>query len=76
MRGFGGAPGPPLHALYNAACMNYDGWQQKIKAALDPQNRADASFDTDQEFTQHPQPRMVETMQRVLEDRAKVVLEE
>jgi glycolate oxidase len=68
------AMGPPNHLLFSPACWNYDNWQQKIKAALDPNNASDASFYTDPEFEKNPPQRVVEGLRRVKANRAKVVI--
>jgi len=64
--------GPGNHLIYSPHCYDYDRWQQKIKAALDPNNAADASFYTDPEFEKNPPERYVEQVARVKADRARV----
>ena len=44
----------PLVSLH---CYDCDGWQQKINAALDPNNASGASFYTDSEFKKNPPTR-------------------
>ncbi|MEW5733630.1 MAG: FAD-binding oxidoreductase [Thermodesulfobacteriota bacterium] len=70
------AIGPPNHALYSPECMNYDAWQQKIKKSLDEKNAADATFYTDPEFAKNPPERAVQTLERVLKNRATIVIED
>jgi len=67
--------GPGNHLIYSPHCYDYDRWQQKIKAALDPRNASDASFYTDPEFEKSPPPRYLRAMERVKADRAKVVID-
>jgi hypothetical protein len=69
------AMGPPNHLIFSPACWNYDDWQQKIKAALDPMNASDASFYTDPDFERNPPEGVVERLRRVKADRAKVVID-
>jgi glycolate oxidase len=67
--------GPGNHLIYSPHCYNYDRWQQKIKAALDPKNASDASFYTDPEFEKNPPPRYVKQVERVRADRAPVMID-
>jgi hypothetical protein len=67
--------GPGNHLLYSPHCYDYDRWQQKIKAALDPRNASDASFYTDPEFEKDPPPRYAKAVARVKADRAKIVID-
>jgi len=69
------AIGPPNHALYSPACMNYDKWQQKIKAALDPKNVSDANFYTDPNYEKNPPPKAAEAIVRVLSNRTKIEID-
>jgi hypothetical protein len=66
--------GPGNHLIYSPHCYDYDQWQQRIKAALDPNNASDPSFYTDPEFAKDPPPRYAKAVARVKADRAKVVL--
>jgi len=68
--------GPSNHSILSPAIMNYDTWQQKIKAALDPKNASDASFYTDPNFAEKPGGLAEKAMERVLAERAKIVLDE
>jgi len=68
--------GPQNHAILSPAIMNYDTWQQKIKAALDPKNASDASFYTDPKYSEKAGGLAEKAMQRVLADRAKIVIDE
>ena len=61
--------------LEELACYDYDRWQQKIKAALNPRNASDASFYTDPEFEKDPPPQYAKAVARVNADRAKVVID-
>jgi len=67
--------GPGNHLLYSPHCYDYDKWQQKIKAALDPKDAADASFYTDPEFERNPPARYVRAVERVKADRAPVEID-
>jgi hypothetical protein len=67
--------GPPNHVLYSPACMNYDQWQQKIKAALDPKDSSDASFYTDPEFAEDPPDEATEIIEKVMDDRDEIELD-
>jgi glycolate oxidase len=67
--------GPGNHVIYSPHCYDYDRWQQKIKAALDPRNASDASFYTDPEFETNPPPRYANQVARVKADRAEVVID-
>lgn len=64
------AVGPVAHALFSPACMSYDTYTQRIKAAFDPHNAADASMYTDPHFA--PDARMEAALRTVLADRAPV----
>jgi hypothetical protein len=67
--------GPGNHLIYSPHCYDYDRWQQKIKAALDPKNASDASFYTDPEFEKNPPPRYQEQVERVRANRAPVTID-
>jgi glycolate oxidase len=67
--------GPGNHIIYSQHCYDYDRWQQKIKAALDPQNASDASFYTDPEFEKNPPQRFQRALERVKANRAPVTVE-
>lgn len=62
------AMGPGNHMLYSPHCDNYDVWQQRIKAAVDPDNHADASLYTDPDY--QPSEHMLKCMQRVVASRS------
>ncbi len=57
------AVGPLNHVLFSPACMDYDKYTQRIKAAFDPRNASDPSVYTDPDF-QLPE-RAVRAMERV-----------
>jgi glycolate oxidase len=67
--------GPGNHLIYSPHCYDYDKWQQRIKAALDPNNASDASFYTDPDFERNPPARYTRAVERVKADRAPVVIE-
>lgn len=69
------AIGPPNHAIFSPACMNYDRWQQKIKASLDPQNVSDAAFYTDPEFEKNIPPKAAEALIRGLTNKTKIEID-
>ena len=67
--------GPGNHLIYSPHCYDYDKWQQRIKAALDPNDASDASFYTDPDFERNPPARYTRAVERVKADRAPVVIE-
>jgi len=69
------AIGPPNHLLYSPACMNYDDWQQNIKAALDPKNASDATMYTDPEFAKNPPQIATSALSRVLQEKTKLEID-
>ncbi|MGW8323580.1 MAG: hypothetical protein ACWGSD_18710, partial [Thermodesulfobacteriota bacterium] len=64
------------HSIYSPACMHYDDWQQKIKAALDPANASEANMYTDPEFAKNPPAWATEALQRVLRERTEIHVDE
>ncbi len=68
--------GPPNHLIYSPACMHYDRWQQRIKAALDPNDASDAMMYTDPEFAKNPPKAFTDALQRVRKERARIELKD
>ena len=68
--------GPSNHLIFSPACYDYDLWQQKIKAALDPNNSSDASFYTIPGYHLDPPEEVLESQQRVSRNRAKVHMDD
>jgi hypothetical protein len=64
------AIGPPNHALFSPACMDYDKYTQRIKAALDPNDAAEGGMYTDPHFA--PPENAKAAMLRVASARARV----
>jgi len=68
--------GPFAHSIFSPACMDYDDWQQKIKAALDPANASESNMYTDPEFARNPPAALTEASQRVLRERTEIHVDE
>jgi hypothetical protein len=67
--------GPGNHLIYSPHCYDYDRWQQRIKAALDPNDAADAAFYTDPDFEKNPPARYLAAVERVRANRAPVEID-
>jgi hypothetical protein len=70
------AIGPPNHLIFSPACMNYDDWQQKIKATLDPDNLSDPFMYTDPEFAKNPPASTQNAFERVMKERVKIEIDD